>query len=99
MWQTDLGQSYDIGEIEVYRRTDAGSDAQLSNFWVLVSADPFSSNNLDAVRVEPGVDAYYFENVAGTLETFTVNTTGRYVRIQMAGENDILALAEVKVFG
>lgn len=96
--QTDLGQSYNISEIDVYRRTDPGTAAQLSNFWVLVSESPFSSSNLDAVRVEPGVDAFHFPGSASDLESFTIDVPGRYVRIQLAGESDILSLAEVQVF-
>jgi glucose/arabinose dehydrogenase len=97
LWEVDLGSVFDIGSIEIFNRTDAGFGSRLNDFWVLVSDNPFSSANLDAARNDPGVWTFHEPGTATSLESIAVNTTGRYVRIQLAGIDDILSLAEVRV--
>ncbi|MEQ9409730.1 MAG: PQQ-dependent sugar dehydrogenase [Fuerstiella sp.] len=77
---------------------DGGADERLNNFWVFVSDVPFTSTNLDPVRTDPNVSAFFFSGTAGLSEAVAVNAAGRYVRIQLAGTDDVLSLAEVKVF-
>ena len=98
LWEVDLGQVYDISQIEIYNRTDNGLGSRLTDYWVLVSDIPFVSGNLDAARNEPGVLSFQNPGTAANVETVLVGGSGRYVRIQLAGINDILSLAEVRVF-
>ncbi|TWU02788.1 DUF4347 domain-containing protein [Stieleria varia] len=95
LWEVDLGDEYEIASIEIV--SDPLGDHELANFWVLVSANPFSSGNLDAVRNDPGIWAYEFTGSASALESISVGALGRHVRIQMAGVNDVLSLVEVSV--
>jgi glucose/arabinose dehydrogenase len=94
LWEVDLGAVYDIGSIDIFTRSDGNP---LSNFWILISENPFSSGNLDAAKNDPGVWLYHDTGTAGLFESIAVGTLGRYVRIQMEGVDDILALAEVRV--
>lgn len=93
LWEVDLGASYSLSQVEIH--VPAGEE--LSDFWVLVSDNPFSSGNLDAARSDPGVTSIQFAGTANPLETVLVNAVGRYVRVQRAGVNHVLSLAEVKV--
>ncbi|NND97617.1 MAG: hypothetical protein HKN47_09850, partial [Pirellulaceae bacterium] len=95
LWEVDLGAVYDIGTIELYLRDDGVN--LLNNYYVLVSENPFSSGNLNAALTDPGVWYYQDAGTADLLESITVGVLGRYVRVQMAGVDDVLALAEVKV--
>ncbi|MFK8112482.1 MAG: carbohydrate-binding domain-containing protein [Rubripirellula sp.] len=93
LWEVDLGASYSLSRVEL--SIPAGDE--LSDFWVLVSDNPFSSGNLDAARSDPGVTSIQFAGAADPFQQVLVDTVGRYVRIQRAGVNHVLALAEVKV--
>jgi len=42
--------------------------------------------------------SYHHEGTAGTPSVVEVGRTGRYVRVQLAGDN-ALSLAEVQVYG
>src|SRR5713101_6587226 len=68
-----------------------------SNFYVLVSDQPFASNDLATARAQAGVSSYYVPGYSGTPGTINVNRTGRYVRVQLASWQ-YLVLGEVKVF-
>jgi alpha-L-fucosidase 2 len=95
-WQVDLGASYPIGLIRIWNRTDCCGE-RLSNFRVLVSDVPFVSGDLNAVINQPGVWHYAVSGAAGVQTDIPVARAGRYVRIQLAGQN-YLQLAEVQVF-
>lgn len=95
LWEVDLGADYELQSVEI--TSDPAGIHPLANFWVLVSQTPFSSGNLDAARNDPGVTAIEFTGDADAVETIGIGTLGRYVRIQMAGVNDILSLVEVVV--
>jgi|GEM_PF-1028720 hypothetical protein len=82
-WQVDLGSAQSVGEVLIYNRTDAVSE-RLSNFKLMLSRD-------GATWTE-----YLYPGVAGPLTTTIVNTTARYVRVQLNGTNN-LQLAEVEV--
>jgi len=68
-----------------------------SNFYVLVSDQPFISTDLNTARNQAGVSSYYVPGYAGSPKTINVNRTGRYVRVQLAA-SQYLVLAEVKVW-
>ena len=94
-WQVDLGINYNIETVVIWNRTDGGGE-NLSNFYVLVSDEPFVSNTLSEIQAQEGVSAYHFD-AAGESTIVSVNRTGRYVRVQLAGVN-YLHMAEVQVW-
>jgi alpha-L-fucosidase 2 len=96
-WQVDLERVQSIGTISVWNRTDCCADA-LTNFYVFVSDEPFTSTDLVATQNQAGVSSYQVPGQGGTPTTVNANRTGRYVRVQLAGV-ERLSLAEVQVFG
>jgi RHS repeat-associated protein len=96
-WQVDLGSVQQIGTVRLWNRTDCCSE-RLSNFYVLVSDNPFSSTDLTTTINQAGVSSYYTAGPAGLLTEKGVGRSGRYVRVQLAGDN-YLSLAEVEVMG
>ncbi len=96
-WQVDLGLSHEIEYLKLWNRTD-GSSERLSNFYVLVSDNPFVSTDLDVALAQPNVWSYYHAGPAQPETKIPVGRTGRYVRVQLAGSN-FLSLAEVQVWG
>ena len=97
-WSADLGVTADIGEIEIWNRTDCCT-FRLSDFYVLVSESPFQTGDLDSNLNDSSVWSHFH---AGELDnvmlTVPVDVRGRYVRVQLQGTNP-LSLAEVIVSG
>jgi hypothetical protein len=96
-WQVDLGAGYAIDTVNVWNRSDCCPE-RLSNFYILVSDQPFASANLASVLSQPGVTGYYIAGQGGYPTAQTIQRTGRYVRVQLTGTN-YLSLAEVEVLG
>ena len=96
-WELDLGDVYQIEDINIWNRTDNRPD-RLSNFYVFVSDVPFNSNNLNTTINQAGVSNYYQSPNAGTPSVITVGRTGRYVRVQL-NYTEHLTIAEVEVMG
>jgi hypothetical protein len=94
-WQVDLGSVQQIGAIVIWNITSCCSE-RLSNFYVLVSDAPFNSTDLTATINQAGVSNYYTAGPAGVVKEIGVNRSGRYVRVQLAGDN-YLHMAEVEV--
>ena len=94
-WQVDLGSSVPITEIAVWNRTDCCSD-RLSDYYVLVSDQPFTSDSLSETLAQPGVTALHEDGTAGRPSSLEASLSGRYVRVQLAGTAP-LSLAEVEV--
>ena len=95
-WEVDLGASYILQQLKLFSCTSC-SDF-LSNFYVFVSPNPFSSTDLNSTRNQAGVKEYFFEGGVDSLAFATDHQTVRYVRIQLAG-TDTLDLAEVEIIG
>ena len=93
-WEVDLGAIQNIEQIKVWNRTE-GTD-RLENFYVMLSDTPLSTNLNSAISAANWNE--YTSNSAGTPTTYTLNSTGRYVRIQ-ANSNSYLTIAEVQVYG
>jgi hypothetical protein len=96
-WQVDLGTSQSLSTVRLWNRTDCCGE-RLSNFYVLVSDQPFVSTDLNTTINQAGVSNYFTAGQAGTTTSINANRTGRYVRVQLAGTN-ALSLAEVEVSG
>ena len=94
-WQVDLQSNHLIEQIRVFNRTDGVDKA--NNAYVLVSDQPFTSNNLNTARSQADYEFFISGNV-GSPSTLSPNTSGRYVRVQMQGSG-FLTLAEVEVIG
>ncbi len=71
---------------------------RLTNFYVFVSDVPFTSTNLATTLSQSGVSSYQTTGQCGFPTEITINRTGRYVRVQLAGTN-YLHMAEVQVLG
>jgi hypothetical protein len=96
-WQVDLGESVPIDEIAVWNRTDCCA-ARLSDYYVLVSDQPFTSDSLADTLAQPGVRAFHQSGAAGSPTRVAVGgIAARHVRVQLRGTAP-LSLAEVQVF-
>ncbi|AKJ27495.1 discoidin domain-containing protein [Caldimonas brevitalea] len=99
-WQLDLGSVQALRQVRVWNRVDCCAE-RLSNFYLLVSQTPFTSNNLEQERLRAGVTALPFASVPGgrVLDVdLPAGLTGRYLRVWLGG-TEVLSLAEVEVFG
>lgn len=95
-WGVDLGALHQIDKIKIFNRTDCCKE-RLANFFVLISDRPFGHAPLGhAVRIAKWKKRQ--PHPVGAVVEFPVNTTGRFVRVQLAGRN-FLSLAEVQVIG
>lgn len=94
-WQVDLGSLQQIEAVKIWNVTSCCSE-RLSNFYVLVSDNPFSSTDLTTTINQSGVSSYYTAGPAGLVTGIGVGRSGRYVRVQLAGDN-WLHMAEVEV--
>ena len=70
----------------------------MKNYHIFISNVPFNSTNLNNTINQSGVQNIYRSSTAGSPTTVGVNATGRYVRIQLAGQG-FLGLTEVEVLG
>ena len=96
-WEVDLGASYDISTLRLWNRKDGGV-WRLENFYIFISDTPFESTNLSETFNQHGVTSFFSEDRAGSPSEYVINTTGRYVRIQLK-YRDKLHMAEVEVMG
>lgn len=94
-WQVDLGSVRTIGTINLWSRSD-GQAQQTSNLYLLVSDNPIPAD-LQSATNQAGVSVYYFPGNISRPTTFSVNRTGRHVKVQLAG-TDSLTLSEVQVY-
>ena len=95
-WEVDLKSAYALQYINVYNRLDCCGE-RLNGFQVIISARPFPNRALNDGEVN-GLK-HWNVNTPGKVHRINVNNTpGRYVRIQLKGQN-YLSLAEVQVFG
>ena len=99
-WELDLGSVAEIDSVVIWNRTDCCTE-RLSNFYLLVSDQPFNSKGLDNTLAQAGVFSEFVSGAASETTELVVGRTGRYVRVQLnsAGEPVPLHLAEVQVHG
>ena len=96
--QIDLGNiSPFIQEIKLFNRQDCCGE-RLADFYVFVSDEPFDSDSVADTLMQDNVFSFLHEGVAGYETAIPVSRTGRFIRVQMTGTNN-LSLAEVQVFG
>jgi beta-galactosidase len=97
-WEIDLGKISKISTVEIWNRTDVCCSSRLSDFYIIVSNDPFNSQVLNATLLQPNIWSYHQMSSPEPNKVFPVNRSGRYIRIQL-NKTDNLHLAEVIVNG
>ncbi|GAA3744690.1 hypothetical protein GCM10022225_30420 [Plantactinospora mayteni] len=96
-WQVDLTQRYQVDAVEIWNRTDCCTE-RLSDYWVIVSPEPITTNSLAEALATPGATAVHLPEAAGRPTLVDVDgATGRYVRVQLKSTSDPLTLTEVVV--
>lgn len=100
-WQVDLGAASSLALIELWNRTDTGTEQQLRNFVVFVSDTDMAGRSLEQLLADPAVGSYSHPGgpTSAQLQIFPPRGSGRYVRIQLRSSFESLSLAEVRVFG
>lgn len=96
-WEVDLGGDQDIDAVQIWNRTDCCYD-RTADFYVFISSEPFTTRVVDTLLDDPNVWAFKVKEQAGRPTTVPVGTTGRYVRVELEGKNN-LNMAEVQVYG
>lgn len=95
-WQVDLGVAAPVREVVVWNRTDCCTE-RLSDFYVMVSDRPFSSNDLKTLIADPNVTAKRVQKRPSPSVAIDFGEkSARYVRVQINGTG-FLSLAEVEV--
>jgi hypothetical protein len=109
-WEVDLGAVGTIETVNLFNRTDCCA-TRLNNFYVLVSQTSMDGQSLAQLLANPAVAQVYTTTTGYVMgnspQLYSVSAggsvsiggvQGRYVRVQLAGTNQ-LALAEVQVMG
>ncbi|MFK7774049.1 MAG: LamG-like jellyroll fold domain-containing protein [Saprospiraceae bacterium] len=97
-WQVDLGSVEDISVLDIYNRVSC-CQSRTSQYYILVSETPFSSNDLSALLADPNVFSFYQSTDAGFPTTINISRNARYVRVQLTSTSDPMNIAEVMVYG
>ncbi|MEM6630907.1 MAG: discoidin domain-containing protein, partial [Bacteroidota bacterium] len=97
-WEVDLGVQAQIESVELTNRSDCCNE-RLANFYVLISEIPFTTSaSLDELLADTSIYQFFFAGQAGIQQSISLETQGRYMRIQLTGSG-ILHMAEVEVRG
>ena len=98
-WQVDLGLQSRLNELVLYNRSDNTLN-RLKDFYILVSDVPMSNgSSLSELLASSSISQVYFPGAAGFVENISLDgITGRYVRIQLTG-NNVLHMSEVEIMG
>ncbi|MEL6561816.1 MAG: discoidin domain-containing protein, partial [Bacteroidota bacterium] len=75
--EIDLGAIYDIENVTLWNRTDCCAN-RLSDFYILISDQPFVSKDLDETIIQSGVSNYFHEGVAGRSIDLLIKRTTSY---------------------
>ena len=96
-WEVDLGASYSVHTLRLWRRTDccAGS---MAAFTVFTSSAPMSGRTLAELQADPHVRQLQVSGATGQVSTHALSGAAQYVRVQVEGTAALL-LSEVQVFG
>ena len=95
--EIDLGEVYDIENIELWNRDDCCTNL-FANYHILVSNTPFTNATLAGAQTQTGVSDFPQTGEAARPTTQNVNRSGRYIRVQLEGTS-FLAITEIKVIG
>ncbi len=97
-WSIDLGSTYVLKELTVFKSKDC-YDYNLKDYYVFLSQEPFQSEELEVTKNQQGVTSYKFSssyffngNVIDSIADI------RYVRIQAVGKGS-LNFDEIEILG
>ena len=97
-WQVDLGASKTVSSVTIWNRTDC-CGSRLNDYWVFVSDTPFLATDTPAtLQGRAATFSSHQTTAPAPSAPITVGAPGRYVRVQLTGQN-YLSLAEVQVLG
>ncbi len=98
-WQVDLSQDSAIDSITVHNREGVNTD-KLADFHVFISDMPFGQQTEGELIANRDVTRFYHSGTLAnsSLTIDTTGTTGRYVRLQLSGTNN-LHFAEMQIMG
>ncbi|MEM7799605.1 MAG: galactose oxidase-like domain-containing protein [Chloroflexota bacterium] len=95
-WEVDLQSIQQIDSIRIWNRTDCCA-ANLSDFYLFVAEQPFGNQSLTEILAREDVNINHYPGTAENVSDMIIDQPGRYVRIQLNGQNH-LNLAEVEIF-
>ena len=95
-WEVDLGEVYDISQINIWNRIDECCWDRLSNFYIMVSEEPITENSTINHQYMQGPQRFMIPT--SFMKSWSVNARGRFVRVFIEGEQ-ILSIAELEVMG
>ena len=96
-WEVDLAGQKTVHAVRLWNRTDCCAD-RLANYHVLLSATPMTGRTLAQLLADAAVRRVSVPGTSGRLTTLDFAGSGRYLRVQLAGTNN-LQLADVEVYG
>ncbi|MBM3757085.1 MAG: DUF1929 domain-containing protein [Acidobacteria bacterium] len=96
-WQVDLGARAQIANVKIWNRSDCCA-ANLTNFHVFVSDQPFTGTTVAQSQAQAGVTDIPHSGTAGATVTLAVNRSARYLRVQLEG-TAALNFAEFEAIG
>jgi hypothetical protein len=94
-WEIDLGAVQPLSRVDLFNQVPVAD--RLREFYVFVSDVPFVSTSVATTIAQPGVSTYYYGSPMRPGNSFDVNRTGRYVRVQLSITN-YLVLGEVQIW-
>jgi hypothetical protein len=97
-WEVDLGAVQPIDYVDVWNGSfNFCCQDRMRWYWIFVSDVPFTSTSTAATLAQPGVTAYYSVYTGGRPSSYQVRRSGRYVRVQLSGQNYLHA-SEIQVW-
>ncbi len=96
-WELDLGIPSEISYVNIWNRSEC-CVAEETKCRLYVSNEPFTSDNRNEIEQQEGVQSFDLGLPLSVKHKVPIYTTGRYLRVQVAGEAK-LSLAEVEVVG
>lgn len=98
-FEVDLGEIYNIRQVNVWNRTDCCGD-RLSNYHIFISEVPFTSSTTPGIIAQSGVIDIHETTQAGSpTKLKDINVSGRYVRIQQhSTDSQVIAIGELEVY-
>lgn len=94
-WEVDLGEVFEIEDIELYNQTGGNST---SNYYLLVSEVPFVSTDLTTTLNDPNVTSYLNSGIMASPSVVNVGKEVRYIRVQRV-DTGYMTIAEMRAEG
>jgi hypothetical protein len=95
-WEVDLGKSYPLAGLHLWNRATLNS-TMLDRGSILVSEQPFESNNPAQMQRQPGVKVIPITEPPGYPTPYAIGAQGRFIRI-VSDKDQKQGLGEVEIF-